>query len=866
MILSKLFTVSNTKYPFMGKHNNLKTITWIFLFTFSVFMFSTCEEETEQQRSYPRLSTANVTNITEKGVTFKGIITSPGTEIITEQGFIWGTTASLSISTSDRIFLGPGNQSGDFTADIHTTLVKGLNYYVRPFVQTADHMVYGPIASFKSLGSEAPQINGFEPNSVFWGDTLCIKGKNFSWITNNNVVRLNTLECYVFNSTDTTINILIPYDLVALKSALSVELSGNSVAYTKDSLKLLTPFFSFSPKEATWGDYITLTGVFNSVYSRNSVQFDNINSTIYSVYFKQLKVRVPDNLSKEYTNIIYKCSPFTIVSAETFHLKGPEIKSFTPISGAGGTLMTINGKYFHKGNTTVSFGNTNAEITSMNDSTIVLKVPSGITGDYTISVKVFQQTASSDLTFKVTNPKITTIYPLTGTFNDEITIEGENLSPASGSPTVTFGTISAIVKSFSDNSIVALVPTTIDSIPRTIKVNAGSSYGISTDVFTLDPPEISSVTPADVLPGNDITITGKNFSPVASGDSVKWDIYSLPIKSATSTEIVATFPEAIPRGTFKIKVKTGGYTRYSSQEFTINSQWLRIPAPAMSTNSTGSETFGLMSIYGEGVGNYGYLCSPASNVMYKFDPSGASWAKINTLNEFYLKAKMGEVVCRDTFYLISGQDYTGYNNSLYMYKFNETQNGWETIKNTPFNDRTGVAFSLNNKIYFGLNYSPYSYFHFVFDIWECDPVNGYLWTRKSDFPSATASYPSYSSYFSLADKGYVVFSNNQVWQYDPIGDTWTQKSNFPGPKRGLAISFVIGEYAYFGTGNYNDTYYNDIWRYNSANDSWSLVSYMPVARRSAVALTINNKAYIGYGIASDNGTQYVDFYEFDPNY
>jgi len=43
---------------------------------------------------------------------------------------------------------------------------------------------------------------------------------------------------------------------------------------------------------------------------------------------------------------------------------------------------------------------------------------------------------------------------------------------------------------------------------------------------------------------------------------------------------------------------------------------------------------------------------------------------------------------------------------------------------------------------------------------------------------------------------------------------------------------------------------------------------MPVNRSSAVAFSIGNKAYIGFGMHRVGGYLYdlYDFYEFDPNY
>ncbi len=100
---------------------------------------------------------------------------------------------------------------------------------------------------------------------------------------------------------------------------------------------------------------------------------------------------------------------------------------------------------------------------------------------------------------------------------------------------------------------------------------------------------------------------------------------------------------------------------------------------------------------------------------------------------------------------------------------------------------------------------------------------------------------------------------------DTLGN-WIEQSDFEGLPRSNAVSFVVNNYVYVGTG-YNDDadseYMNDFWKYDPANDSWVKVADFPGAGRSgAVAFVIGNKAYVGTGY---NGKDRLkDFWEFDP--
>ncbi len=105
--------------------------------------------------------------------------------------------------------------------------------------------------------------------------------------------------------------------------------------------------------------------------------------------------------------------------------------------------------------------------------------------------------------------------------------------------------------------------------------------------------------------------------------------------------------------------------------------------------------------------------------------------------------------------------------------------------------------------------------------------------------------------------------NNDV-PYTQSGN-WVTESQLNGPARSEAVSFVIGNYAYVGTGwDGLNTRYNDFWKYDPSNNIWSQVSSMPpnTMRSSAVGFATTTKGYVGTGY---DGFNYLnDFYEFDP--
>lgn len=113
---------------------------------------------------------------------------------------------------------------------------------------------------------------------------------------------------------------------------------------------------------------------------------------------------------------------------------------------------------------------------------------------------------------------------------------------------------------------------------------------------------------------------------------------------------------------------------------------------------------------------------------------------------------------------------------------------------------------------------------------------------------------------------FFIVSCNSDSSDDPLGN-WVKKSDFEGRPRGSAVSFVIGDKAYVGTG-YNDDgdtdYLTDFWVYNPSIDRWDRIADFPGnGRTAAVAFSVNGKGYVGTGY--DGNKKLNDLWEYDPN-
>jgi len=137
------------------------------------------------------------------------------------------------------------------------------------------------------------------------------------------------------------------------------------------------------------------------------------------------------------------------------------------------------------------------------------------------------------------------------------------------------------------------------------------------------------------------------------------------------------------------------------------------------------------------------------------------------------------------------------------------------------------------------------------------------WTQKNNFGGSGRSL---AVGFSIGNKGYIGTNGsavNDFWEWNQPTNTWTQKADFPGTQRHFAIGFSIGSKGYIGTGRSgSSTLYNDFWEWNQSTNIWTQkADFGGTGRWRAVGFSIGTKGYIGTGVDVNGYTK--DFWEWD---
>ncbi|HEY2093365.1 MAG TPA: IPT/TIG domain-containing protein [Thermoanaerobaculia bacterium] len=232
-------------------------------------------------------------------------------------------------------------------------------------------------------------------------------------------------------------------------------------------------------------------------------------------------------------------------SATLTILATPTIVSVQPARGrtSGGDTVTITGTNFGTAsNTSVTFGNLTAAITSLTGTTITVTTPSHAAGtvDVTVTAPTGSVTKTGGFAY-LAPPTVTSVTPNRGktSSGDSITVAGSNFD--AGGTTVKFGSVAATnVVVTSPTSLTATTPPGTAGVASVAVTTAGGSGTLSSGFTYVPPPAIASFTPAQGPAGTSVTINGTNFDAIAANNVVVIGGAPAVITSATTTRIIAT--------------------------------------------------------------------------------------------------------------------------------------------------------------------------------------------------------------------------------------------------------------------------------------------------------------------------------------
>jgi N-acetylneuraminic acid mutarotase len=198
----------------------------------------------------------------------------------------------------------------------------------------------------------------------------------------------------------------------------------------------------------------------------------------------------------------------------------------------------------------------------------------------------------------------------------------------------------------------------------------------------------------------------------------------------------------------------------------------------------------------------------------------------------------------------------GYNAELWCY--NSVMDKWSQKGSFPGLGRSNAfCFSIGNAAFYGGGSISDSAIN---DFWKYNAASD-SWQQLNNLPAANPQVYG----FAAGNRGFIL-SGTGVYEYSILSGDWTMKSGFPGPPRKYSSVVVIDNKAFLAFGD-DGTYggLDELWQYDIINNTWTQKKNCPVPRFSAYGFGLNHKGYFGGGYRHWYGSDLSDFYEYDPS-
>ncbi len=399
-----------------------------------------------------------------------------------------------------------------------------------------------------------PTIASFFPTEGVEGDTITIKGTNFTTTTQ---VLFGGRDAATFKVVSDTL--ILARLGMGDTGAISVKTPAG-IVNSANFLFHYPPHITDYNISAGAGETIIITGT--SLALTNSVTIGGVPAASFTVVSNTTVTVVLGDTA--YNGTISLTTPYGTAFGFMFIFRVPPIiTSFTPDAGGNGTTVTINGIDL-RDPTAVSFGGVPAKsFVSVSPKIIRAVVGSGATGNVSVTTQYGTATMGPFTWYKP--PVITSFSPTSATGSTIVIIKGQNFN---GSTAVNFG--AALAPSFtvtSDTTIEAIVST--GSSGNVSVVNPAGTGSLAGFTFISSPvPTITSISPLSGPAGTTVTITGTNFNPVISGNIVRFGAVKATITAASATTLTVTVPTG---ATYQPIMVTSYYlTVSSSQLFNVS--------------------------------------------------------------------------------------------------------------------------------------------------------------------------------------------------------------------------------------------------------------------------------------------------------
>jgi hypothetical protein len=354
-------------------------------------------------------------------------------------------------------------------SEIHAITGDGSSGYVKIITGAGEDSLPGFIFN------PGPLVYSVTPDRGIAGTPVTIKGEHFTGATAVSVGASNVSSFVVIS--DTVIVAIIPagnnnYIIVTNKYG-----SAPGPYYSYPSVPLIK---SFAPRVGGEGTRIKIE-MDSYYYDIDSIKIGGV----------QIRERIPVGFQFEIVagkgatgKISLHTADTTVFSSDSFeYVQKPVLKSFAPVTGKAGTVVTLRGSFFHR-TARVYFGDAMAaDVRVLSDSVLTAVVSSGASGEVRLETAGGKMAIPGFTFISSSIPKILSFSPVSGKAGTIVEIAGENFNTDPAANFVGFGAAYGKVVSATNSLIRVEAPAGASAELLTLTTNGFTSS--SNNFFTL---------------------------------------------------------------------------------------------------------------------------------------------------------------------------------------------------------------------------------------------------------------------------------------------------------------------------------------------------------------------------------------------
>lgn len=441
--------------------------------------------------------------------------------------------------------------------------------------------IFASVAIDLSCTKEAPtsptqslKVTSIAPSCGIVGSQVVISGTGFSTVKDGNRVyfywapdRHFTAQATIDSCTSTHLYVRVPENSGTGSIAV---VTGDLRDTSKDVFTIVKSHFTitkFTPLTGASGSIVTITGTgFDTVASPLHVLFGRIAAKILSVTPTMLTVRVPFGAGT--SPIIIEGACQTDSTLTRFTEIPTAVLAFTPQHGVVGTSVKIhlNTRIDTLG-LVVKFGSVIAAVDSVNDTSLVVRVPKGAMTSQ-ISISVNGEMATSATPFTVVPLMILSMTPTSGPKGTIVSIKAN--VKLNSTVILDCGNQRTQIVSVQESTVVVRMLGLGASEPIELILDAASAFSDTPFVFTPRNMQLSNFSPTWGRPSTQVIMAGFGFTPDTFGLAVYFGSVKASVISSTVNQIEATVPQGAT--TSLISIICYGDTLTSVSQFAIVGQ------------------------------------------------------------------------------------------------------------------------------------------------------------------------------------------------------------------------------------------------------------------------------------------------------